>query len=211
MKYFRHGIVAMLLASASAVGAQTLPAPAEFYFDTDERVAAPIVAIEGDDEATYAKLRTAIERNARNADQATAQLAHVLMRTGRTDTGRALYDQLLGALAPRSPLRASVHWNYGWDLSRNGDAEAALAQWLQSLDGRLVKPSWVPPTLAFALWRLDRKQDAVRWYAAAVRTEPQLWNDPARFESLLPGWRDDERAVLAEVFAAWQADPTAWP
>ncbi len=211
MKHFRYGIAAMLLACTFTAAAQTLPTPAEFYFDQDERVAAPIVAIEGDDEATYARLRTAIDRNARNADQATAQLAHVLMRTGRGDTGRALYAQLLGGQAPPATLRASVHWNYGWDLSRDGAPDAALAQWIQALDGRLAKPAWVPPTLAYVLWRLDRKDEAVRWYAAAVRTEPLLWNDPARFPTLLPDWRDDERAVLAEVFQAWRAAPPAWP
>ncbi|MCD9027785.1 tetratricopeptide repeat protein [Luteimonas sp. BDR2-5] len=200
-----------LLLAATTVSAQSLPAPAEFYFDEDARVATPVVAIAGDDEATYARLQTLIDRNARNADQARAQLAHALMRSGRTGTGRALYDQLLAGLSPRSTLRAQVQWNYGWDLYRDGAPDAALAQWAQAVDGRLVRPAWAPPTLALALWRLDRKPEAVRWYAAAVRTEPQLWSDPARFPQLLPDWRDADRAVLAEVFAAWRADPPAWP
>jgi len=51
----------------------------------------------------------------------------------------------------------------------------------------------------------------VQWYAAAVRTEPNLWSDPANFARLLPAWNDSERSKLAEVHAAWQANPPSWP
>src|SRR5690606_27542944 len=39
----------VLLALACAAPAQQLPRPAEFYFDEDERIARPLVAVEGDD------------------------------------------------------------------------------------------------------------------------------------------------------------------
>ena len=71
--------------------------------------------------------------------------------------------------------------------------------------------SWVPPTLALALWKLDRRDEAVSWYAAAVRTEPEQWNNAANFPQLLPQWKDEERATLAEVLQAWAAKPPAWP
>jgi hypothetical protein len=51
----------------------------------------------------------------------------------------------------------------------------------------------------------------VKWYAAAVRTWPDQWGAGADFAKLLPAWRDDERATLADVQAAWQAKPPAWP
>ena len=73
------------------------------------------------------------------------------------------------------------------------------------------KPAWAPPTFALALWKLDRKPEAVRWYAAAVRTEPQQWIDPARLSALLPDWTQADRDTLAEVQAAWAKDPPAWP
>jgi hypothetical protein len=69
----------------------------------------------------------------------------------------------------------------------------------------------MPPTLALALWKLDRKDEAVSWFAAAVRTEPEQWRDANRFAQLLPGWQDAERAQLAEVQQAWVANPPAWP
>jgi len=211
MKQLRSGLCALGLLWASIAGAQTLPAPAEFYFDDDARTATPLVAIAGDDDQTHARLMQLIERNARNADQARAQLARALMRSGREETGRALYAQALGNLSTRAPLRSAVHWNYGWDLYRLGDHEAALDQWRQALDGRLLKPAWAPPTLALGLWSVGRRDEAVRWYAAAVRTEPGLWSDPVRYPAALPDWTERERATLAEVHAAWRAAPPAWP
>ena len=75
---------------------------------------------------------------------------------------------------------------------------------------RLKGPAWLPPTLALGLWRLDRREEAVRWYAAAVRTEPQLWRSPD-LERLLPDWSAADREALAVVAAAWQAAPPPWP
>ena len=51
----------------------------------------------------------------------------------------------------------------------------------------------------------------MKWYAAAVRTEPGQWSDSAQYARLLPTWREDERALLAEVQQAWASQPPAWP
>lgn len=211
MGYLRTGACALALLLATPAGAQTLPAPAEFYFDADTRTVTPLVAIEGDDDQTHARLMQLVDRNGRAAETARAQLARALMRSGREDTGRAMYAQAFTATANRSPLRSALHWNFAWDLYRLGHHAEALDQWRQALDGRLVRPAWAPPTLALALWSTGRRDEALQWYAAAVRTEPNLWNDPARYPTLLPDWTDAERRTLAEVFAAWQAAPPAWP
>lgn len=54
------------------------------------------------------------------------------------------------------------------------------------------------------------KDQAVTWYAVAVRTEPAQFRDTARHAQLLPDWTDSERATLAEVQAAWARNPPAW-
>lgn len=206
---WRHVFVLSLLFPFAASAQQ--PRPAEFYFDEDAAVAAPVVVVPGrDDQAVVALLRLR-ERGGRDADKATAQLAHLTMASGRVETGQALYRELLSKSSVGGALRQSIAWNYGWDLYRAGDVEGALQQWSDALSGRLSKPSWAPPTLALALWRLDRKPEAVRWYAAAVRTEPTLWNDAARLPALLPDWTEADRDALAEVLAAWAADPPPWP
>jgi tetratricopeptide (TPR) repeat protein len=191
--------------------AQDLPRIAEFYFDEDVSVTRPIIAIEGDDEATIAQLVKQMERGGRNADRAIAQLAHIAMATGRVDTGRALYARAAEA-APNSAVRHSIAWNHGWDLYHAGDIEGAIAQWVLAFGNRgTVRPAWVPPTLALALWKLGRNEEAVNWYAAAVRTYPDRWSDPSALPALLPDWTDDDRTVLAEVLEAWRDAPPSWP
>lgn len=197
------------LSTAGSASAQALPRPAEFYFDAEPNTTRPIVAIRETGDAAVQKLLKAIERNPR-AKEEHAQLAHLAMESGRADLGRDLYARTLSRVSDTDALWRPVVWNYGWDLYRSGDAAGALAQW-QQLVARRSDGSWVPPTLALALWRNDRKDEAVQWYAAAVRTEPQQWRDPANFPRLLPDWREEERAALAEVQAAWAANPPAWP
>ena len=200
----------LLAALCAGASAQSLPRPAEFYFDEDSG-ARPFVAIEGSDDATVAQLVRMMERGGRHADQAVPQLAHLSMAGGRTETGMALYAQALASSSEGSQRHRSLQWNQAWDLYRGGDVEGALSLWVQASSNRVVKPSWVPPTLALALWKLDRREEAVTWYAAAVRTYPDRWTNPAALAGLLPDWSDEDRATLAEVLAAWNEDPPAWP
>jgi hypothetical protein len=195
--------------AAFAAQAQTLIKPAEFYFDEDRNTARLIVAVEGEGEPLAEQLVKQIERG-RDRVEATAQLAHVAMGENRLELGEKLYQEALESTEERGRLGRAVRWNYAWDLYRQDRKQAALVQWHELAKG-YGSPSWVPPTLALVLWDLDRKAEATQWYAAAVRTEPLLWGDPANFPALLPGWSDPERKRLAEVFAAWQADPPAWP
>lgn len=209
MMLHRLALATVLAMAAFATQAQTLTKPAEFYFDEDRNTARLIVAIEGEGEPLAAQLVKQIEHG-RHPIEATAQLAHVAMNEKRVELGEKLYQEALGSTEGRGTLGRAVRWNYGWDLYRLDRKPAALAQWAELANG-FGSPSWVPPTLALALWDLDRKAEAVQWYAAAVRTEPNLWNDPTHFPALLPGWREQDRQRLAEVQTAWAADPPVWP
>ncbi len=199
---------AMLLAACGVAQAQVVPKPKEFYFDQDP-AAQPIVVVKAEGEALTEQLIRERERGRRKAE-ATAQLAQVAMRSDRVELGKSLYEQAVAASAASGSMGRNIRWNYGWDLYRNGDHALALAQWVDSISG-YGGPSWVPPTFALGLWVNGRRSEAVQWYAAAVRTEPNLWNDPANFPKLLPGWRQQDRDMLAEVNAAWAANPPAWP
>src|SRR3546814_2949965 len=89
-------------------------------------------------------------------------------------------------------------WSSDVCSSDLGDAAAALSRWREAGIETYNNPGWVPPTLALGLWTLDRREEAVQWYAAAVRTEPMHWRDPANLPALLPDWREEDRAKLAE-------------
>ena len=201
-------VALVALAGSFSAWGQALPKPAEFYFDEDR---APMVAVKGDDDATVKRLMQMAERDGRNSDTAHAQLAGLLMAQGRAENGRLLYQQLLNRLDTTNALRRPVLWHYGWDLYRAGDPAAALQQWQELLEGRGIEPSWAPPTLALVLWKLERKDEAIGWYAAAVRTEPRQWSTTALYPQLLPDWQEAERKDLADVQAAWAAKRPAWP
>jgi len=206
---FRTASAALVLAAfAVAADAQTLRKPKEFYFDQDASARA-ITVVDPDSAGLAEALMRERERGRRQLE-ATAQLGHVAMDSGRSELGRSLYEQALSSTQASSALGRSIRWNYAWDLYRSGDAEAALARFSEVLSP-IGGHAWVPPTLALVLWRLDRRAESVRWYAAAVRTEPTLWDNPANYPQLLPEWSAQDHALLAEVHAAWRAAPPAWP
>ena len=203
-------MLATLFAMSFSAMAQTLPRPAEFYFDSDSHATKPIVAVNETGEAAMERLLATIQRDP-HANAEAAQLAHLAMEAGRIEVGQALYQRALNGLGSGNTLWRAAKWNYAWDLYRTGDGEGALTQWTDLVTARNITGSWMPQTLALALWTVGRKDDAVTWYAAAVRTEPGQWRDTSRYAELLPDWTDAERAALAEVQAAWAENPPDWP
>lgn len=207
---FRTVVAAALLAASSFASAQTagLPRQVEFYFDEDAGTLRPVLELKDRTPQTIERLTRTIARRP-DAVLETAQLAHYAMQGGQA-AGRDLYQRALSSIDSSSALWKPIRWNYGWDLYRSGDAAGALAQWA-AIANHGETASWMPPTLALALWKTGQRDEAVRWYAAAVRTEPTQWSTTARYAQLLPQWRDDERATLAEVQSAWAANPPTWP
>ena len=194
----------------SAASGLVLAKPVEFYFDADALATKPIIAVRESGDAATAKLVKLIDRNP-GAKAELAQLAHLAMAGGRVDLGRELYDRALRQISPTTSLWRPLLWNYGWDLYRAGDAAAALGQWHGLMASRGITPAWLPPTLAVTLWTLGRKAEAVQWYAAAVRTQPEHFRSTAHHAQALPNWSAAERTTLAAVHAAWAAAPPRWP
>lgn len=203
-------VVLAVWAMCGSAWAQSVPKPKEFYFDEDRSTTRPIVVVPGQGDAVVDKLAAMVQRDSR-AVEARAQLGTLAISGGRRELGDQLYKAALAQTTNGSPQSRQLTWNYGWALYRAGDAEAALREWLTLANGRPATPDWLPPTLALTLWKLDRKEEALSWYGAAVRTWPDKWGDPSGFAAAVPDWSDEERASLGQVFAAWQANPPAWP
>ena len=202
-------LAAVLASVVFSVHAQSVPKPKEFYFDEDKSTARQIIVVTGEGEAQVQALVRERERGRRHVE-ATAQLAHIAASEGRTELAGQLYQQVMAATEAKGTVGRAVRWNYAWDLYRAGQLEPALIQWSEIVTV-YGSPSWAPPTLALVLWRLDRKQEAVAWFGAAVRTEPGVWTDARNFAAQLPDWRQEDRDTLAEVLGAWQVNPPTWP
>lgn len=198
-----------LLLSPLALQAQALNAPVEFYFDEDRAAWRELDSQRGEGDALVSRLLRTIERDPR-AWGAMARLGDIAMSSERLEAGRNLYARAIAGAGDRHGLSRSIRWHYGWALYRSGDAEGALEQWTV-LANSSIHGQWMPPTLALVLWKLDRKEAAIQWYAAAVRTEPGQWASPENLPALLPQWRAEEHATLLEVQRAWAANPPAWP
>ncbi|HZH42564.1 MAG TPA: tetratricopeptide repeat protein [Lysobacter sp.] len=210
MTMLRPLLLAALLLAPSFASAQSLPRPAEFYFDPDAGAHRSIEVVRERGDAAVQRLLKTIERKPDDAAAERIQLAHLAMTEGRTELGRRLYAEAHARIDRSHAFWRALVWRHGWDLYRAGDAQGALEQWRVLAQGR-IHGAWMPPTFALALWTLGRRDEALQWYAAAVRTEPERWSTPAGFAELLPDWREEERARLAEVQQAWAANPPAWP
>lgn len=116
----------MLLVSGTAPvwAAPAVPAPQEFYFDSDA-AAVPMIVVQSDGDALVAQLLKQRERGRRTVE-ATVQLASVAIAQGRTELGEQLYREALKDAPVQGSLGRGVRWNYGWDLLRQGQPEAAL-------------------------------------------------------------------------------------
>ena len=211
IRNIQRGAVLLALLVSGLAAAQTSPKIEEFYFDDDRKAMQTFEVVKGSDDAAVRRLKQMAERDGINAGKAGAQLAHLLMSAGRLQEGRSVYAQLLQRHDQTSGLHRPLLYRYGWDLYRAGEYAAALGQWQKLLVGRGINPAWAPPTMALVLWKLDRKPEALAWYAAAVRSEPARWGRGTLPADLLRDWTDEERADLARVQAAWAKAPPAWP
>ena len=208
--YVRTLVLALGLAMSHVASAQSLPKPAEFYFDDDARALKPLLLPGQDTPVELERIIKKAERDPK-AVLELAQLGHLAMTGGRADTGREMYGRALARINRSHPLWRQVVWNHAWDQFRTGQAAVALEEWAALSSGTRTSPAWMPTTYALALWTLGRRDEAVQWYAAAVRTQPDAWSRSEGYARLLPEWKDEERATLAEVQAAWAAKPPAWP
>jgi tetratricopeptide (TPR) repeat protein len=212
MGVFGRGLTALLLSAVVTVGhaqGKALPKIEEFYFDGDV-AAQPFQLVSADAADAVDQLMKMRERGRKTVD-ATSQLASIAIAQGRPELGEKLHQEAIAATLASTTQGRAVRWNHAWDLYRRGEGQAALAAWSEVHASTRGNPGWAPPTYALGLWVQGRKDEAVRWYAAAVRTEPQLWNDPGNFARLLPHWRQQDRDILAEVYTAWNERPPSWP
>ena len=88
------------------------------------------------------------------------------------------------------------------EVSARVDAALAPGQPVGEYDAARLHggaPFWLPYTNAIGLWRMDQRELALAWFAAAVRSKPELATREG-VEALATSWQDDERRTLEDVY-----------
>jgi tetratricopeptide (TPR) repeat protein len=195
-------------ANAPAPVPGAVPFPAARYTDADSAAIA-VHPRPGNKAAFRRTIDRRLQANPRDV-LALTHRAHFHYLGGHPKEGQRDYERALSLTTPGSEAHRHVLWSWGWSLYDSGDAAQALEKWQTNVALANGHPYWVPYTFALAAWKLDRRADAIAWFEAAVRSNPQWGTAQGRAERTAQ-WRDEETAVLAEVVAAWEAATKATP
>ena len=183
-----------------------LPKPAEVYRDADPNVrATPKVDANDPNLAKYLD-----ERLAQNPGDVPARVERGYQRAQRGDAkgAEADYARARKAAADMVERQRLVLWSHGWALLAQNRPEAALKDWRDSQYLHGGNPYWVPYSFAVALRAAGRDDEAVAYYAAAARSDPERWGSRAAMLESTKSWKPHERTRIEAVYALWQGRGT---
>lgn len=201
-------ILALLLAPLSAFAAEArtaVPPPAEKYLDPDPFSRAdqtvdlngmenPLKGLDARIAADPTDFHLFVERGYLKADR------------GDVKGAQADYAQAVKAAGDNAHELRFAHWSHGWALLGLELPEASLAEWRESEKLHGGHPYWVPYTYAMGLWAAGRNDEAVAYYAAAVRSFPERWGSRETVRTHSSKMKPEEQALLLAVFNEWEAN-----
>jgi tetratricopeptide (TPR) repeat protein len=179
-----------------------VPPPAQAYFDPDSSARMPI-AVDLFDARAIRELNRRIAREPKQLGLYTAR-GHAYGFAGNRAAMEKDFEQAFAlAGSDRAALR-HVSWSQGWAYFGLGDARAALASFTSATQLHGGAPFWVPYTYAVALWRLDRRQEALRYWDAAARSAPERWGNAKVVQRWTRRWPAGNQAEVVALFEAWK-------
>jgi tetratricopeptide (TPR) repeat protein len=198
------GLAALLFSCAAAAADTTpLPPPAARYVDEDP--AATAIVLVNPSRSDVMQRLDQLVREPKNAWKARAQRGFLYGIRGEREKLDRDYSAAAEKL-PDDPYAPRIlAWQHGWALFEAGDYAAALARWQEAERAHGGHPSWVPYTFAVALWRMDRREEALAYYAAAVRSAPERWGSKAGLASITTKWHKPELEAAEALLEAWTA------
>lgn len=177
-----------------------MPLPSQ-VFDAEDPALSP--ALPADPGQNDFDRRKTLKRLAEAGDtQAAAriELAVLAMHSGRAGVAGSELDKARAVIPPGDAvLIRRWHWLKGHVCAMDDDFDCALAEWHQA-SRSLPSATWLPKHYAFALWGLDRKEQAITWYSAAVRADAYLGRGNYAARS---GGGKAMDAIARALFAAW--------
>jgi len=183
-----------------------VPQPAERYVDAD-----PNARADPKIEANDANLsRYLDDRLAQDPGDVPARAERGYQRAQRGDANGAEQDYARARKAAADTVgrQRYVLWSHGWALLAQNQPEAALKDWREAQHLHGGNPYWVPYSFALALHAAGRDDEAVAYYAAAARSQPERWGTRAAMLETTKSWKPHERARIEAVYALWQARAT---
>lgn len=149
------------------------------------------------------ELTRALRKDPRHVGMLCAR-GYIHAQGGDGDAAELDFAMAASYAAGRSDVMRHVYWSWGWARLALGAPREALAHWQNAARLHGGAPFWLPYTNAIGLWRLDQRELALAWFAAAVRSKPELATREG-VDALGSTWQDDERRTLEDVQAAWSA------
>jgi tetratricopeptide (TPR) repeat protein len=187
---------------AVSSSASELPVPvASHYPDADRQARIRVPQLE--DEVRFKQL----QRSARRGQLTPVGLAALAfgysIRGDEANAGIAL-DAARSHAGRRTLVLRHVLWSAGWSYLNLGDYESAARAWTESAQLHGGQPFWLPYSMA-VLAELDGQRElAIRWYAAAVRSQPR-WGSAEGVARSTWYWQRKESEAMDRVFHAWRA------
>jgi hypothetical protein len=198
----RFHAVLLALALALPVAAAELPAPlASHYPDRDSQAQVRVAQLEED--TRFRQLQRQAKRGHLSSGGLAALACGYTLR-GDVEQAKANLERARTYAGRRTAQLRHVLWSAGWSELNLGNYGAAADAWSESARLHGGQPFWLPYSMA-VLAELDGQRDlAVRWYAAAVRSQAR-WGHAEGVARSTWHWQRKESSAMDRVFNAWQA------
>lgn len=175
--------------------------PRALYRDKDS---ASRASMNVDTHARALRLRQELATNPKDVS-AHVELAYLYSLQGNRVAmeGHFTRAKRIAGMEKNYPMLRRALWSEGWSQFNLGEYAAALRSWKVSTLMHGGAPYWQPYSYAVALWAAGERAVAVRWYDAAVRSDPKGWGTEKGMLRKTDHWKPRELEVVKELFAAY--------
>ena len=196
------GLALLALPAAAQQPAAELPTPADRYQDKDPAAVMPEVIAPTDNRGRQ-ELEQLLEYSPQHVPARVKNAFHLVAR-GLNRRAEQEFEYAIRVAKPGSLSLRHAHWGYGWGLFRMGEYTRAIGQWMEAEKLHGGQPAWAPWTYAIALWVAGDTELAVRFWTAAVRSDPERWGASRGLEREIADWPANQRLAAEGLHAEWK-------
>lgn len=116
----------------------------------------------------------------------------------------AYYAKALNLKSASMEDRRHALWSKGWSMFMLQRYQQAIADWHEAERLHGGKPYWAAYTLSIAYWRAGDKEQAMKYFELAVKSN-RAWGDDAERARLTGHWKLPEKNAMKELVGYWKA------